>query len=144
MGHILPAGIPARAITEVSDTSNNKWIMLTSDDDDDDDDELFLWYGWPMHGIALFPAGTTVRDPHHHEFWHTASRIWTCTEPEFRLWWMKLYSSDNHYTTVPLYCLNHMESHGKEAKENTFQLVYWNWLCWGLPIVWCLNNKSLQ
>ena len=27
-------------------------------------------------------------------------------EPEFRLWWMKLCSSDNHYTTVkkPLYC----------------------------------------
>ena len=29
---------------------------------------------------------------------HAASRIWTCTEPVFRLWWMKLCSSDNHYT----------------------------------------------
>ena len=37
------------------------------DDDDDDDDELFLWYGWPTKGVALFPAGTTVRDPHHRE-----------------------------------------------------------------------------
>ena len=30
-----------------------------------DDDELLLWYGWPTKGVALFPAGTTVRDPHH-------------------------------------------------------------------------------
>ena len=39
------------------------------DDDDDDDDELFLWHGWPTKGLymclALFPAGTIVRDPHH-------------------------------------------------------------------------------
>ena len=27
----------------------------------DDDDELFLWR------LALFPAGTIVRDPHHRE-----------------------------------------------------------------------------
>ena len=33
--------------------------------------------------------------------WHAASRIWTCAEPEFRLTWMKLLSSDNHYTTAP-------------------------------------------
>ena len=31
---------------------------------------------------------------------HAVSRIWTCAEPEFRLWWMKLCSSDNHYTTA--------------------------------------------
>ena len=29
-----------------------------------DDDELFLWYGWPTKGVALFPARTIVRDPH--------------------------------------------------------------------------------
>ena len=34
--------------------------------------------------------------------WHAASRVWTCAEPEFRLSWMKLCSSDNHYTTAPL------------------------------------------
>ena len=31
----------------------------------------------------------------------TLSRVWTCAEPEFRLSWMKLCSSDNHYTTAP-------------------------------------------
>ena len=30
-----------------------------------------------------------------------ASRVWACAEPEFRLSWMKLCSSDNHYTTAP-------------------------------------------
>ena len=33
--------------------------------------------------------------------WHSMSRVWTCTEPEFRLSWMKLCSSHNHYTMVP-------------------------------------------
>ena len=33
---------------------------------------------------------------------HATSRVWTCAEPEFRLSWMKLCSSDNHYTTAPL------------------------------------------
>ena len=28
---------------------------------------------------------------------HAASRVWTCAESEFRLYWMKLCSSDNHY-----------------------------------------------
>ena len=32
---------------------------------------------------------------------HAVSRIWTCAETEFRLSWMKLCSSDNHYTTAP-------------------------------------------
>ena len=33
---------------------------------------------------------------------HAASRIWACAEPEFRFSWMKLCSSDNHYTRAPL------------------------------------------
>ena len=33
--------------------------------------------------------------------WHSMRRVWTCTEPEFRLSWMKLCSSHNHYTMVP-------------------------------------------
>ena len=33
---------------------------------------------------------------------HAASRIWTCAKSVFRLWWMKMCSSDNHYTTAPL------------------------------------------
>ena len=32
---------------------------------------------------------------------HAASRFWTCAEPEFRQSWMKVCSSDNHYTTAP-------------------------------------------
>ena len=50
--------------------------------------------------LALFPAGTIVRDPLAN-LQHVASRIWTSAEPEFKLCWMKLCSSDNHYTTGP-------------------------------------------
>ena len=32
---------------------------------------------------------------------HAASRVWTCAESEFRLSWMKLCNSDNHYTAAP-------------------------------------------
>ena len=45
-------------------TTNQK---LYISGDDDDDDELFLWYGWPTKGVALFPAGTIASDPHHRE-----------------------------------------------------------------------------
>ena len=38
--------------------------------------------------------------------WHSMSRVWTCTEPEFRLSWMKLCRSDNHYTTAPQQLIN--------------------------------------
>ena len=34
---------------------------------------------------------------------HTASRIWTCAEPEFRLRRIKLCSSNNHYTISTCY-----------------------------------------
>ena len=67
--------------------------------DDSDVDELFL-YG--ERRLASFPAGTIVRNSHHlTPFSHTAGRIWLCAEPNFRLCWIKLCSSDNHYTTAP-------------------------------------------
>ena len=31
---------------------------------------------------------------------NTLWSVWTCAEPEFRITWMKLCSSDNHYTIV--------------------------------------------
>ena len=51
--------------------------------------------------LAFFLARTIVWDPHHREF--LARR-----EQDFNLrrtwvWWMKLCSSDNHYTVVPPY-----------------------------------------
>ena len=32
---------------------------------------------------------------------HALSSVWTCAEPEFKLSWMRLCSSDNQYTTAP-------------------------------------------
>ena len=34
---------------------------------------------------------------------HAVSRIWACAELEFRVCWIQLCSSDNHYTTILLY-----------------------------------------
>ena len=62
----------------------------------DDDDELFLWR------LALFPAGTIVRDPHHRESPTRREQGLSLRRTEFRFSWMKLCSSDNHYTTAPL------------------------------------------
>ena len=49
--------------------------------------------------------------------------FWTCTKPEFRLCWMKLCSSDNHYTTVPLHphCLPGVSGAGGWTSDQIFQ-----------------------
>ena len=65
----------------------------------DEDDELFLWYGWSAKGVyPYFQSRPLSEILTIVNLWHVTSRIWTCTEPEFRLRWMKLCSSDNHYT----------------------------------------------
>ena len=71
-------------------------------DDDDNDKELFLWYGWLTKSVWLyFQSGPLLDILTIANLWHAANRIWTCTEPEFSLCWMKLCSSDSHYTTAP-------------------------------------------
>ena len=86
-------------------------MLSRSDDDDDDDDgddndddELFLWYGWPTKGVLPYfqpvPLSEILTIA---KIQHTASRVSTCAEPDSRLSWMKLYSSDNHYTTALLH-----------------------------------------
>ena len=42
--------------------------------------------------------------------WHATSRIWTRVELEFRLSWIKLSSSDNHYTTLSHYSVSFKQS----------------------------------
>ena len=37
---------------------------------------------------------------------NAVAKIWTCAEREFRLCWMKLYSSDNHSLMMPQIVLN--------------------------------------
>ena len=61
-----------------------------------------MWYRWPTKGVKPYfqqrPLSEILTIANH---WHTASRIWTCVEPEFRLSWLKLCSNDNRYTTAP-------------------------------------------
>ena len=61
--------------------------MLSDDDDHDDDDELFLRYGWPTKDVALFPAGTIIKDPHHRE---SPTRVWEHS------WWSFLAKTVNN------------------------------------------------
>ena len=63
--------------------------------------ELFLRNGWQMKGVKpyfqpeqLSNVLTTINLP------QAPIKIWTCAEPEFRLCWVKLRSSNNHYITV--------------------------------------------
>ena len=86
--------------------------------------------------LSLYPAGTIVRVPHHLEFQHAASRIWTCTEPEFRLCWMKLCSSDNHYT------INHGATININSNNiyNIHQAITYQVRWWDAPFK--LNNPA--
>ena len=66
---------------------------------DDDDDKLFC--GMVDQRKAFGQPGPSSEILTIASLQHAASRVWTCTESEFRLSWMKLCSSDNHYTTAP-------------------------------------------
>ena len=71
------------------------------EDDDNEDDDLFLWYGWTTKAFSFI----SIRDHCQRSSPSQISdmllnRVWTCVEHEFMLSWMKLCSSDNHYTTA--------------------------------------------
>ena len=76
----------------------NTLICFNDDDDDDDDndDELFLWYGWLTKDVKTYFQLGPQSEIHRESL--TCRRIWTYTEPEFRLSWMKLCSC---VTTTP-------------------------------------------
>ena len=55
---------------------------------------MFLWYGWPTKGVR----DNCQRSLPSVNLRHAAIRIWTCAEPEFKIWWVKLV-----ITTTPRY-----------------------------------------
>ena len=96
----------------------------------DDDDEFFLWYGWPTKGVSpYFQPGPLSEILTIANLQHAASRVWTCTEPEFRLSWMKLCSSDNHYTLAPRQCACMPMWHPSSFCE-----------IWGVCVLWITYN----
>ena len=63
---------------------------------------LVVWLTDERH-LALFPAGTIVRDPHHRESPTRREQdlnLRRTLVEWMRLSWMKLCSSENHYTTA--------------------------------------------
>ena len=92
------------AMAGTSESQVAKILKGSMDDDAEDDDELFLWYGWPTKGVWLyFQPGPLSEILTIANLRLTASRVWTCAEPDFRLSRMKLGSNDNHYTMAPIW-----------------------------------------
>ena len=98
-----------------------------------DDDELKMMnclcgmVDWRKAFILISSRDLTIANLR-----HTASRVWACAEPEFRLCWMKLCSSDNRCTTAlqiynlkvwkkPLFSKFHGNS--REASSLKFLLI---------------------
>ena len=76
----------------------NRYVFQNYDDDNDDyDDELFrgMVGRRKAFSLPLLEIATIAN------LWHSASRIWTCADAEFRFFWMKLCGSNNHYNTAP-------------------------------------------
>ena len=48
-----------------------------------------------VYWVSLILNRTTVRDPHHRESPKRREQVLNSPEPEFRLSWMKMFSSDN-------------------------------------------------
>ena len=63
---------------------------------------MYLRYGWPTKDIlSYFQLGPLPEILTIVNLWRVTSRIWNYAEPDFRISWMKLCSSNNHYTTAP-------------------------------------------
>ena len=91
---------------------------------DDFYDKLFLQNVWPKvlslissHVNCSNQEVLTIANP-----WHAVNTIWTWVEPEFRLHWIKLCSSDN-----PLHL------GGTAPATFSFNLT-WTCYCYCLPI----------
>ena len=60
-----------------------------------------LGYDWPRKGLKHdFHPGSLSENFTSTNLRYAASMIWTCAEPEYRLYWMKLRSNDKQSTTV--------------------------------------------
>ena len=78
------------------------YVKQTSSDDydyEDDDDELFFGIVDWQKGFSLISNQDHCERPSHSNSPTALSRHWICTEPEFSLCWMRLYSSDSQVIT---------------------------------------------
>ena len=55
------------AVTRNMTDLKDEILSKIDDDDDDDDDDVFVVWLTDERCLALFPAGTIVRDPHHRQ-----------------------------------------------------------------------------
>ena len=85
--------------------SEKKLFNLVLKLNKNDDDEwwiVFVVWLTDKRRLVLFPAGTIARDPHRRESPTRRKQDFSCAEPELRISWIKLCSSDSDYTTAPI------------------------------------------
>ena len=71
--------------------------------------------------------------------WHAANGIWTCAEPGFRLSWMNLCSSNNHYTRATWLPLNRRLNNSGLIYQHIIYKVQIQWIHHPeLTSFWCL------
>lgn len=67
----------------------------------EDDDELFFRNGWMEKSLKLcFQLEIFLNALAIPNLEHAMNRIWNCVERKYRLCWIKICNSDNHYTIV--------------------------------------------
>ena len=104
--------------------SSKHFFLLFREEVEDDDDEMFCCMVDQRKVFSLISSQDHYqRSSPIANLWHATSRIWTCTEPEFRLCWMKLCGSDNHYTTAPLCHGSWLTIHSSTVFQD-FHLVF--------------------
>ena len=82
-----------------------------------------VWLTDKMHS-TLLPARTIVRDSHHRESLTRRKQGFNLCRTRVRLSWMKLYSSDNHYTKMKPFA----SSKRSLNKSLILDLLSSNWL----------------
>lgn len=96
------------------------------------------WNGWTAKDIKFyFQLGPFSEILTIINLRHAASSIWTSAEPVFRLLCIKLYSIENHYTTMPhQMCDVGIPSTRISPGEKVFVSDYLQTLIWSEALEW--------
>ena len=90
-------------------------------------DELFLRNAWATKGVSpYFQSGILSEILTIANLRHTAGKIWTCAETEFKIRWKKLCSSDNRYTRHHYHLQNILIKIMEEIFNSESLRLYWN------------------
>ena len=93
---------PKSLFKTISEKKLFNLVLKLNKNDDDEWWIVFVVWLTDKRRLVLFPAGTIARDPHRRESPTRRKQDFSCAEPELRISWIKLCSSDSDYTTAPI------------------------------------------